>query len=277
MQESNGLAITHCTTTNLRRWNELVAIHAQSKFYDLEGFKAGNTSLRPLEIEEVGDVEGKTLLHLQCHFGMDTLSWARRGAQVTGVDFSDKAIELARSLSAELGLNARFICSNVYDVPAVLNEQFDVVFTSYGVLVWLHDYDRWAQIVAGALKPGGTFYIAEIHPFPYVFDEASTTDAFRLKYPYFWAPEPVECLTEGTYTDRTAEIQETTEYCWIYNLGDIVTALIKVGLHIEFLHEFPFCVYQAFPFMQQSEDGWWRMPDHQTSLPFLFSIRARKP
>ena len=149
---------------NRRNWNERTPVHAASDFYDVEGFKAGRITLRDLERREVGEVSGKTLLHLQCHFGLDTMSWARLGAKPTGVDFSDAAIDLARSLNDELGLGVRFIHSNIYDLPGVLDEQFDIVFTSYGVLCWLPDLDDWARVASNHLKPGGVFYIAEFHP-----------------------------------------------------------------------------------------------------------------
>src|SRR3954464_11903705 len=149
--------------SNRKLWNDWTGIHAQSEFYDVESFKEGKFRLHPIEKEELGDVRGKTLLHLQCHFGLDTLSWANLGAIVTGADFSDKAIDLARELSRETGLPATFICSNIYDLPAALEGQFDIVFTSHGVLGWLPDMPNWGKVVAHFLKPGGTFYVAEVH------------------------------------------------------------------------------------------------------------------
>ncbi|MCZ7544594.1 MAG: class I SAM-dependent methyltransferase [Anaerolineae bacterium] len=150
--------------SNRALWDEWTGIHAKSAFYDLEGFKAGRLSLDRVAREGLGDVTGKRLLHLQCHFGMDTLSWARLGAEVTGVDFSEKAIALARALSAELSIPARFVCANIYDLPAALDGAFDIVFTSGGVLYWLPDLVRWAEIVAHYLRPGGTFFLADSHP-----------------------------------------------------------------------------------------------------------------
>jgi len=149
---------------NLAKWNELVAVHARSAFYDVDGFRRGCCSLRPLELEEVGDVAGLRLLHLQCHFGLDTMSWARLGAEATGLDFSDTAIEVARSLSDDLAIPARFLCTDLYQLPKVLDETFDVVFTSYGVLCWLRDLEEWARIVARFLAPGGRFHLVELHP-----------------------------------------------------------------------------------------------------------------
>ena len=140
--------------TNRNNWNERTPVHAASDFYDMEAFKSGRITLKDIERREVGDVSGRTLLHLQCHFGQDTMSWSRLGAIATGVDFSEAAIELARSLNDELGLEARFICSNIYDLPDTLDEEFDIVFTSYGVLTWLPDLDKWAEVIYKRLKAG---------------------------------------------------------------------------------------------------------------------------
>lgn len=158
---------------NRESWNKRTPIHKASVFYGLDGFKKGATSLNKTELEELGDVKGKKLLHLQCHFGMDTLSWAREGAIVTGVDFSEDAIVSARELAEELHLPATFICSNVYDLlqHQELAGSFDMVFTSYGVIGWLPDLNQWAAVIAFLLKPGGLFYMAEFHPVVWMMDE----------------------------------------------------------------------------------------------------------
>lgn len=262
--------------TNLNRWNELAPLHLTSDFYDVEGFKAGKNALMPLEREELGDVSGKTLLHLQCHFGLDTLSWARLGAQVTGVDFSDQAIRLAQLLSQELGIEARFVCSNLYDLKSTLISEFDIVFTSYGALCWLPDLKEWAQIVAHFLKPGGTFYIAEIHPLALIFDDSKEVKELKVGYSYFPSSEPLECIAEGSYADPNAQVKNRKEYVWIYTIGDVLNSLIEAGLKIEFFHEFPYCVYPAFPGMEQCGDGWWRFKNQPHSIPFLFSLKATK-
>src|SRR5205823_6481205 len=155
---------------NRKHWDELVSIHVKSAFYTVDSVRQGRTSLHPLEIEELGDVRGKRLLHLQCHFGLDTLSWARLGAAVTGADFSDEAIRTARELASELQIPATFVLSNLYDLPGALDGQFDVVYTSHGVLGWLPDIAGWARVAAHFVKPGGFFYVAEIHPVAQVFE-----------------------------------------------------------------------------------------------------------
>jgi len=260
--------------TNRQNWNERTPIHARSRFYDLDGFRAGRNALLPIERAELGEVAGKSLLHLQCHIGDDTLSWARLGAQVTGVDFSDEAISVACGLRDELNLEARFICLNIYDLPDVLEEQFDVVFTSYGVLCWLHDVPRWAKIAASYVKPGGHFYLAEFHPLAVsVCDNGVEGETFRMTFPYFPRPEPVYCEPGPTYTDGEGTTKTGT-YEWPYNLGQVVTALCDAGLRIEFLHEHSCSACPMLPGMRKDEDGlWWR---ETNDLPLMFSIRARK-
>jgi len=259
--------------TNRTNWNERTAIHAASEFYDVAGFKAGGNTLKTIECEEVGDVAGKSLLHLQCHFGLDTMSWARLGAQATGVDFSNDAMELARTLNAEVGTDARFICSDVYKLPDVLTEEFDIVFTSYGVLCWLPDLDRWADVVVRYLKPGGTFYIVEFHPVLQTLESTASGET-RPFYSYFrkelfFAGDEPSYAGEGTIA--------SPQYEWQHSLGEIVTTLVEAGLGIEFLHEFPYCYYQALPTMVQGADGWWRFPEKNDSIPQMFSIRASRP
>jgi len=262
--------------TNLEHWNELTSIHARSAFYDLEGFKAGQSSLKPIEVEELGDVAGKSLLHLQCHFGMDTLSWARRGARVTGVDFSDRAIATARALSQELDLEAAFVCFDIYNLPNVLSGEFDIVFTSYGVLCWLPDLDRWARVIAHFLKPGGTFYIVEEHPLTNIFEDDPTTGGFKIAYSYFHSPEPLRWEGEGTYADRNAQVEHRTTFEWTHSLSDIFNALRMAGLRLEFFHEFPYLMYRRLMCMEAGEDGWWRFQDHSINIPLMFSLKASK-
>jgi SAM-dependent methyltransferase len=258
---------------NRELWDEITPIHEQSELYDVPGFKAGKNTLRSTELEEVGDVSGKSLLHLQCHFGMDTLSWARLGARATGVDFSQKAIDLARSLSRETGLQADFICSDIYAVEEKLKDKFDIVFTSYGVLAWLPDLKRWAAIIAHCLKPGGFFYIVEGHPFLNVFDNTEKSTGFRVTQSYFNRPEPIQWAAEGDYADRSAQVIHSS-YEWTCGLGDVINALIGAGLKIEFLHEFPLSAYRWSPFTEKCEDGWWRIQGDK--VPLTFSLKASK-
>ena len=265
--------------TNRRRWDELAPLHARSDFYDLAGFEAGASSLRSIEVEELGDVAGRSLLHLQCHIGLDTLSWARRGARATGVDFSEASVGQARALAAKCGLEAEFVCSAVESLPDVLTGSYDIVFTSYGVLCWLADLGRWGRTVAHFLKPGGVFYIVESHPFADVFNDTSgpeESEELRVAYPYFSDGRAIVTQTRGTYADREAAVVHDTSYQWSHTLGEILDAVLGAGLRLEFLHEFPVCFYPKFPGMTRGEDGWWRLPGVESRLPLLFSLKATK-
>ncbi len=256
-------------------WNDWALLHVKSDFYDVEGFKNGRSSmLYPIETEEMGDISGKSLLHLQCHFGMDTLAWARLGAKVTGVDFSDKAIDLARSLSVELGLEADFVCSDIYDLPQNLKRRFDIVYTSGGVLCWLPDLKRWAEIIAHFLKPGGFFYILEGHPLLNIIDDSPDVTELRVKRSYFYTEEPEIYETAGSYTGEQTD-RPHTGHEWTHSMGDIINSLISSGLRIEFLHEFPVIFFKCLPFMEQDDDGLWRIPGNK--IPLIFTLKAFKP
>ncbi|MEM7128084.1 MAG: class I SAM-dependent methyltransferase [Chloroflexota bacterium] len=261
--------------TNQRNWDSRVAPHMTSADYDLAGFRQSRCSLKSIELEELGHVTDKTLLHLQCHFGMDTLSWVERGAIVTGVDFSEQAILQARKLAAEMDIDATFIQSDVYALPERLTDQFEVVYTSYGVLCWLGDLSRWAQIVADALKPGGIFYIVEGHPAADMFT-VDSTGGLRAGYSYFNSG-PARYESAQSYLSESHEaLQATTTYQWEHSMGEIITSLIEAGLQIKFLHEFPYAAYPKLSTMQEGDDGWWRLPDDNMGIPFLFSLLATK-
>lgn len=261
---------------NKARWDELVGIHAGSDHYDLEGFLGGEVRIRDYERTDVGDVSGKKLLHLQCHFGIDTLSWARLGARVTGVDFSDKAIELARSLAEQVGLEATFVCSDVNELPDVLDDRFDVVYTSRGVLHWLHDLDRWAQVIAHFLVPGGVFYLTEGHPFVQIFDDQDPDGSMKIRFPYFTREKPDVMLVRGSYADPDADVSHRLEFGWSHGIGEVVSSLAAAGLHIEFLREDPVGEWPK-PFLEPTGDGGWRYPADKGELPVWFSLRASKP
>lgn len=261
---------------NRRLWEARTPVHVASSYYDVAGFVAGRRGLHELEIAEVGDVTGKDLLHLQCHFGLDTLSWARRGARVTGVDFSAAAVAEARRLAAECGLDARFIESDLYRLPEVLDAGFDVVFTSYGALCWLPDMARWAEVAASFVRPGGFLYIAEMHPTAMIFSDEPGVETLEVGYPYWTPDRPLRFEEQGTYADHEAPIR-LPEYVWNHGLGDIVTAVIDAGLVVEFLHEHDRTVTRHLPFLERGDDGWWRLPATMPAQPLLFSLRAHRP
>jgi SAM-dependent methyltransferase len=257
--------------SNRKSWNDRVDSHKNSAFYDLDLFRKTRDALMPIEKKELGDVSHKSLLHLQCHFGMDTLSWAERGAVVTGVDFSEKAIDLAKVLALELNYpNARFIQSDIYDLPNHLEGQFDVVFTSYGTIGWLPDVQKWAEIIAYYLKPDGIFYIADFHPFVWTL----SNDFSKIEYNYFGGAPIVE-IEEGTYADRNAPIKNTS-ISWNHSLSSVVNALISNGLSIEFLNEFPYSPYNCFEKTVVGEDGFYRIEGLENLIPMVYSIKAIK-
>jgi SAM-dependent methyltransferase len=265
---------------NRRLWDRWTEINSASEFYDVAAFRDGTRPIRlaDYEREEIGPVEGKSLLHLQCHFGLDTLSWARLGAQVTGADFSEAGIAAARALAAEVDVAATFVVSNLYDLPDVLDGQFDVVYTSRGVLGWLPDIDGWARVAAHFVKPGGIFYVTEIHPVAQVFEnEGVEPGELRPTYPYWSHRDALKFDVNGSYADPTAATDGLVEHGWDHSLGEIVTALIDAGLRIEFLHEFDF-VEWPIDFLVKGDDGRWRMPpDTKGELPLFFSLKATKP
>jgi len=239
--------------TNKEAWNRKTSIHIASAFYDVKGFKEGRSTLNEIELEALGDIRGKSLLHLQCHFGMDTLSWAKEGAEVTGIDFSHKAIDEARKLSEEMNIPAVFVCSNIYDLPQNLDQKFDIVFTSYGTIGWLPYLEKWGSIISHFLKPGGTFFIIEFHPFIWMMDD----DFKEFIYAYF-NTDPIKETVKGTYADRNVPDMITT-YGWNHSLAETLNALIINGLRVDEVKEYAYSVHSCFPNMIELEKGKWEM------------------
>ncbi len=255
---------------NKDAWNKRTIVNKTSAFYDVESFKQGKSSLNKLEFKALGNVEEKSLLHLQCHFGMDTLSWAREGAVVTGIDLSDEAINTAKQLSHELSIPAEFICCNVYDVLQHIHKQYDIVFTSYGVIGWLPDLDKWAAIISKALKPGGIFFLAEFHPVIWMFD-----DNFQyIKYAYHNEAVIKETQT-GTYADRNADIRYE-EYSWNHSLSEVINALLDHGLSIQQFEELNYSYYNCFNNTIQGNDGYWRIKGLENKIPMMYAVKAIK-
>lgn len=259
-----------------KMWDKFAELNFDAEIYRTKEFLKGKTTLSSIELEELGPyVKGKSLLHLQCHFGLDTLSWVREGAKVTGVDISGEAIKLANSLGKESKLEANFIQSNIYDLPDVLDEQYDIVFTSYGVLCWLNDLQRWGEIIAHFLKPGGIFYIVDFHRFIWVFDWDAPDD-FVLKNNYFHSSEPISYTVNGSYANSDTKIEKIEGHEWAHSMADVINSLIKAGLQIDFFNEFPKATFQRFPFLKKSEDGFWRYDHKDIQLPLTYSIMATK-
>ena len=256
---------------NRDTWNQKVGIHATSDFYNMDGFLKGESSLNTYEIEALGDVNGKTVLHLQCHFGQDTLSLARMGAICTGVDLSDEGIALAQKLNKQLGLDATFVRCNVLDTSEYVKEQFDIVFTSYGTIGWLPDLKPWGKMIAERLASGGTFYMVEFHPLVWMFDY--TSGKAELRYGYN-QQEAIYEEYEGTYADQNASMI-SKEYGWNHGLGDVISALTEQGLIVEYVREHDESPYNVLPDLIQKENGFYVTKDRL--YPLLFELKAQKP
>jgi 2-polyprenyl-3-methyl-5-hydroxy-6-metoxy-1,4-benzoquinol methylase len=262
----------HTTAFDANRvaWNARAHLHVRSKFYDLENFVVGGNSLGALEVELLGEVRGKRLLHLQCHFGQDSLSLARMGAEVTGLDISETAIEEAGKLTERCSLSANWVLSNVIDHRPELNGLFDIVFTSYGAIGWLPDLKSWAANVARYLKPGGRFVFAEFHPVVWMFDN----DFTRVTYSYFNRRAIVE-VEAGSYADRSAAIRLPT-YSWNHGLGEVLHELLGAGLRIERFTELDGSPHDCFSKTVKGEDGLYRIVGMEGQLPMVYGLSAVK-
>lgn len=255
---------------NRNAWNNKVESHVNSDFYNMKGFLAGETSLNSIELEMLGDIEGKSVLHLQCHFGQDTLSLARMGAEVTGVDLSDVGIEKAKQLNQDLGLDAKFICCDIYDLPNHLEEKYDIVFTTYGTIGWFPDLDKWAALISRYLKPEGKFIFVDFHPFVWMYD----SDFTKFEYSYFKKEAIVETET-GTYADKEAELTQTT-VGWNHGISEVVNSLIKNGIQISALDEYDYSPYNCFKNMVEFEPKKYRIINFEDKLPLVYSIEGLK-
>lgn len=256
---------------NKAAWNLKTNIHIDSEFYNNESFLKGKSSLKHIELDLLGDIKGKSILHLQCHFGQDTISLSRLGAKVVGIDLSDNAINYAQSMAKELATDTQFICSDIYELPSALDDKFDVVFTSYGVIGWLPDMERWANIVAHYLKPGGQFIMVEFHPVVWMFDDDFNT----IDYSYFKGEQIVEQL-EGSYADRNAEIKYST-VTWTHSLSEVVNNLIQAGVHVTQFEEYNYSPYNCFKNAVKIDKDKYRIEHLGDKLPMIYAITGVKP
>jgi SAM-dependent methyltransferase len=258
---------------NRDSWNQRTSWHVESAFYDMAGFLAGNTSLKPIELALLGDVQNKTILHLQCHFGQDTISLARMGGVVTGNDLSDAAIAKARELAAQTKAAAEFVCGDLYGLPERLSEKaqtYDLVFASYGTIGWLPDLDRWARIIAFFLKPGGRLVFVEFHPFIWMFDR----DLSRIEYSYFNDETILETM-HGTYAAPESPITHET-VSWNHPLAEVLGALLRHGLTIEDFQEYDYSPYDCLAGLVENETGKFRFSKAPGKIPMVYSIVAKK-
>ena len=260
----------HYLEINRVAWNNKTEIHIASHFYDHANFLKGKSSLKPIELDLLGDIKGKSILHLQCHFGQDSISLHRLGASVTGVDFSDKAIDEAKKIALETNAAVRFICCDLYDLPQHLNESFDLVFTSYGTIGWLPDISKWAEIIGHFLKPGGNFIMADFHPFIWTFDDKVEF----LAYDYFNSGPIVEEET-GTYADSKAEISTKT-MGWNHSLASLFQALIDQGINIKKFEEHDYSPYSCFQNLEEQGPSEFRFKHIKFRIPMMYSLLGEK-
>jgi len=256
--------------TNKQTWNNKTAIHIESEFYNNKSFLEGKSTLNSIELLLLGDVKDKKILHLQCHFGQDTMTFSRLGAKATGIDFSDKAIEKARTFSEKLNLDTTFICCDIYDIPNHLDEKFDIVFTSYGTIGWLPDIDKWAAVVSHFLKQKGRFIMADFHPVIWMFDN----DFKKVFYSYFNIESIIE-FESGTYADKNSKI-ETKTITWNHPTSEVLNSLIQSGLEINSFNEYDYSPYNCFNQTEEFEKGKFRIKHLGNKIPMVFSIEATK-
>jgi SAM-dependent methyltransferase len=260
---------------NRRNWDERVPIHMASRFYDVERWLEARPGPRQREREALGDASGLDLVHLQCHFGLDTLAWADAGARVTGVDFSEEAVGAARDLAARSGLEDRstFVCANVYDAAETLSPRtFDIVYVSLGALVWLPSVSRWADQVAALARPGGRLYLHDIHPVAWSLAYETPTFA----HTYFEEREPYVDDSGETYTDADRALVNTRTYEWNHSIGQVVTALIDRGMRIDRLEEHDWTVDSQFPWLVEAAPGHWTTAPGSPRLPLSYTVVATR-
>lgn len=255
---------------NKASWNKRTAAHLTSDFYDVDGFLNGRNPLNDIELNLLGDIKGKSILHLQCHFGQDTIQFSKMGAQATGVDLSDAAINAGVDLAKKLNQDTKFICCDLFDLPNHLHQKFDVVFTSYGTIGWLPDIEKWGALVSRYLKKGGQFIMADFHPTLWMFDD----DFKKVHYNYFKADAIVE-TNQGTYADREADFEKTS-ISWNHSMSSIITALINNGLQIEKMQEFDYSPYDCFSGTIKVAERKYRIENMGNKLPMVYAIAAKK-
>lgn len=255
---------------NRKSWNKRTDVHVKSDFYDNENFKKGKCSLNQIELDLLGNIDGKSILHLQCHFGQDTISLNRLGAQTTGVDLSDKSINYAKQLAKETNSSAKFICCNIYDLQNHLSEKFDIIYTSYGTIGWLPDLKKWADIIQHFLKPKGEFVFVEFHPFVWMYDD----DFNALQYNYFNTGPIVETET-GTYADNKSNIVQEN-ITWNHSISEVLQNLINSGLSIKTIQEFDYSPYPCFKNIEEIEKNKYRIKRLESKIPMVYALKAKK-
>ena len=255
---------------NRTSWNKRTEHHLASDFYEMNAFKAGKSSLNDIELGLLGDIKGKRILHLQCHFGQDSMSLARMGADVTGIDLSDEAIRQAKIINQELNLDVTFVVSDVYELPNNLKGEFDIVYTSYGTIGWLPDLDKWAKVIHHFLKPKGKFVFVEFHPNVWMFDD----DFTKIAYNYFNTDAIIE-TEEGTYADKNAK-EKFSYVFWNHSLSEVMTSLLQQGMTIDHFNEYDYSPYDCFAHTEKIEERKYRIKPFGDKMPLCYSIVVSK-
>lgn len=263
---------------NQAYWDQLTELHSVGDVYSVEKFLGGECILDPLVREEIGDVAGRSIVHLQCHFGLDTLSLARLGARVTGVDYSPKAIATARKLSADSGVPGTFVESRIEEAPAKIAERFDMAFVTWGALNWLPDLKPWAATIAALLKPGGFLYLAEFHPLAQAIDlnETGANGTLSIAYPMVGKAAARQWTSDIDYADEKTRLPINKTWEWNHGLGEVLSSLIGAGLQISYYREHPFLAWRSFPAMVEIDDRFFGLPENLPAVPLAYSLKASK-
>lgn len=255
---------------NKASWNQRAEVHFDSEFYDLESFVQGRSSLQSIELQHLGNIEGLKILHPMCHFGQDSLSLARMGATVTGADLSDRAIEKAKELAKQISVPATFINCNYYDLPNHLTGKFDILYSSYGVIGWLPDLTKWAEIAFQFTKKGGRLLLVEFHPFVWMYDD----EFKKIQYSYF--NDELIKTEDASYTDK--ESHHKNEFIsWNHPLSEVITALLSAGFKISALQEYNYSPYNCFSNTYEFEKGKYRIQNFDDKVPYVYAIEAISP
>jgi SAM-dependent methyltransferase len=279
MWDRDGMA--DYLTVNRANWDERVPAHVASPDYEVERFAGDPGHLSKVvrfDLPRLGDITGARGVHLQCHIGTDTVSLARLGASMTGLDFSAPAVGQAQELARRAGADATFVQADVYEAVDVLGrEAFDLVFTGVGALCWLPDIRRWAATVSGLLRPGGRLFLREGHPVLWALDDTREDDLLVLRYPYAETAEPLVFDEPGTYVQTDAQFQHNVTHSWNHGLGEIMTALIDAGMRITAFEEHDSVPWEALPGkMDKLEGDEWRLARQPNRLPHTYTLQAVK-
>ncbi len=266
--------------TNLTNWDERVDGHMAPDGYEIDRLVDDPDWITPVvrhDASKLGDVDGLSILHSQCHIGSDTLSWAKLGAVVTGLDFSPKAIAAARSIADRMQVDATFVETELYDAPNHIGGTFDLVYTGVGAICWLPDLKTWARVMASFVKPGGRFWVRDSHPAMMALDDSRDDDQLVVRYPYFHQAKPINFSATESYAG-TAKLKNPDSYSWAHSMADVINSLMEAGLTLVRVDEYQHLDWQFLSFMEKRDDESWVLPEAvRDNVPMQFSVLASKP